>query len=95
MEYLTLPILNVPFRSLKFIWNKSEYEKPTQHFNIANKNSQTYLLLNSSLSDFYVSLAADEKQKATNLSAVISLFFKTMGHLPQDFLIEQGIRGAK
>lgn len=54
-----------------------------------------WLLLNSSLSDFYVSLAADEKQKATDLSAVISLFFKTMGHLPQDFLIEQGIRGAK
>lgn len=34
-------------------------------------------------------------QKATNLSAVINLFFKTMGHLPQDFLFEQGIYGAK
>lgn len=45
---------------------------------------------------FNVNLAADEKQKATNLSAVISLFFsRTMGHLPQDVVIEQGIHGAK
>ena len=50
--------------------------------------------MNSSLSDFYVNLAADEKQNTT-ISAVISLFFKTMGHLPQDFLIEHGFHGAK
>lgn len=35
------------------------------------------------------------KSKKQPIPAVISLFFKTMGHLPQDFLIEQEFHGAK
>lgn len=36
----------------------------------------------------------DENQNAADCSAVISLFFKALGHLPQDFLKGQ-IHGAK
>lgn len=39
---------------------------------------------------FYVNLAGDEK--STNFSAVVSLLFKTMCHLPQGFTTEQGIQ---
>lgn len=35
------------------------------------------------------------KSKKQPISLQISLFFKTMGHLPQDVVIEQGIHGAK
>lgn len=35
-----------------------------------------------------MNLAGDEKQKATDLSAVNSLL-RLIGHLPQDFLMEQ------
>lgn len=43
---------------------------------------------------FLCNSCQDENQKAADRSAVISLFFKAIGHLPRDFLKEQ-IRGAQ
>lgn len=63
--------------------------KPVSASTFEKRSSSTYLLLNSSLQDFYVTLAGDGECKATDLSAVNSLFCNNLGHLPQDFLKEQ------
>lgn len=69
------------------------YESSKQAFQLLRKVHKHTFLLNSSLRDFYVNLAGDEKKKKkpTNLSAIV----KTMGHLPQEILIKGKPKGAK